>query len=99
MTQNYDTSTEYDVSITNLKIVTAFLAAILISETFYWGLKIQQSQSIYWHQNTYLKIHNQDIKYCHIIMIQRRMQCIITNYKIVLAILAAILSFWTSYWA
>ena len=40
MTENYDTSIEYDVSITNLKIVTAFLAAILISETLYWGLKI-----------------------------------------------------------
>ena len=26
------------------------------------------------------------------------MQCIITNYKIVLAILAVILLFWTSYW-
>ena len=39
MTENYDTSIEYDVSITNLKIVTAFLAAILISDTFYWGLK------------------------------------------------------------
>ena len=51
MTQNYDTSIEY-VSITNLKIVTAFLAAILISETFCWGLKIKQSQSIYWHQHT-----------------------------------------------
>ena len=43
MTQNYDTtcSTEYDISITNLKIVTALLAAIWISETFYWGLQIK----------------------------------------------------------
>ena len=32
-------------------------------------------------------------------MAQLRMQCIITKYKIVLAILAAILLFWTSYWA
>ena len=40
MTQNYDTSIEYDVSISNLKIVTALLAAILINETFYWGFKI-----------------------------------------------------------
>ena len=32
-------------------------------------------------------------------MIQRRMQCIITNFKIVLAITAAILLFWTSYFA
>ena len=31
MTQNYDTSIECDVSIANLKIVTAFWAAILIS--------------------------------------------------------------------
>ena len=30
-------------------------------------------------------------------MIQLRMQCIITNYKILLAILAAILLFWTFY--
>ena len=35
---NYDTIIEYDVSITNLKIVTAFLAAILIRETVDWSL-------------------------------------------------------------
>ena len=32
-------------------------------------------------------------------MMQLRLQYIITNYKIVLAILTAILLFWTSYWA
>ena len=34
-TQNYDTSTECDVKRANLKIVAAFLAAILKSWTFY----------------------------------------------------------------
>ena len=37
-TQTYDTSIKCDVSIANLKIWTAFLAAIMISWTFYWGL-------------------------------------------------------------
>ena len=35
MTQNYYTSIECDVCIDNFKIVAAFLAAILISETLY----------------------------------------------------------------
>ena len=40
--------------------MTAFLAAILISWTFYWGLKFKQAYIIYCHQNTKLKMYNHD---------------------------------------
>ena len=89
MTQNYDTSIEYDVSITNLKIMTAFLAAILIFWLSYLDLKdcIRSFRLLTPIAQQMTQNYDTRIEY----------DVSITNLKIMTAFLTAILIFWLSY--